>query len=381
MPDGPLAPALSGPKVLKVIGSLRPGGAETYVANVTPALRRLGIDVDVCALEKAGPLLGPLEADGVRVYDTPFPRAAGRGNVVKMLRTIDAIRRIVAARGYEIVHTYLFSSDLLGVTGARLAGCRRIIISRQAMHGWVHEPRAFLHTLEQGANLLANEVVACSRIALDDAVAHEPTLPRIRTIIYNAVDTNAYEPVHPKVDGTLRLVTVGALANRKGQEYAIEAMGQVKAAGVDVTLELVGAGPDEAMLRELVARRGLERVVTFAGQQNDPRRHLGVADVFLLPSRQEGFSVALLEAMASSMPAIVTDVGGNAEALVDGDGGRVVPPLDPAAISRAVVELARRRGDLPAMGRFNRKRVVELFSIEAAARRLAEWYRSPSSSS
>jgi glycosyltransferase involved in cell wall biosynthesis len=143
---------------------------------------------------------------------------------------------------------------------------------------------------------------------------------------------------------------------------------------VSATLDLVGGGPDEEMLRRKVSQAGLQDRVTFSGEQNDPRPHLARADVFLLPSRQEGFSVALLEAMASALPAIVTDVGGNAEALVDGKGGRVVPPLQPGPMAAAISELSRERDRLGQMGAFNRHRVEELFSLGASARRLADWY-------
>jgi glycosyltransferase involved in cell wall biosynthesis len=361
-------------RVLTVIGSLRTGGAETYVANVTPALKAHGVHMEICALERTGPLLGPLEERGIRIYDTPFPRRTAPLNSVRMLWTVEALRRIIRAGRFDVVHTHLYSSDVLGAVAARLAGCRRVIISRHALHSWIHEPKLLLHGVEQVTNLLVNELIACSKAVLRDAEAHERLLPRIRTVIYNGVDFGAYQPVPTHVEGPLRLVTVGALAHRKGQEYAIQAMAQVINAGTDATLCLVGAGPDEAMLRRMVAEAGLRDRVTFAGQQDDPRPFLADADVFLLSSRQEGFSVALLEAMASALPAIVTDVGGNAEALVDGKGGRVVPPLQPGPMAAAISELSRNRESLREMGGFNRRRVRELFSLEASARRLADWY-------
>ena len=364
-----------------MIGSLRSGGAETYVANLAPVLRNYGIDMDICALERTGPLLSKLEKQRICVYDTPFPRSSRPLNSLRMLRTVDAIRRIVKAGRYDIVHTYLYSAGVLGVAAARLAGCRRIIISRQALHSWIHKPKAILHGLEQVANLFADELIACSAATLRDAEANERWLPTARTVIYNAVDVDAYEPVRMLQDGPIRLVTVGALARRKGQEYAIEALKHATAAGVQASLHLVGAGPDQSMLRRKVAEDGLERLVTFVGHQADPRPFLAQADVFLLPSRQEGFSVALLEAMASSMPAIATDVGGNAEALVAGKGGWIVPPEQPAAIAAAIGAAAGNRLELMQMGRFNRKRVADLFSIQASAQRLADWYSTAHNSS
>jgi glycosyltransferase involved in cell wall biosynthesis len=241
-------------RVLVVVGTLMQGGAETYVANVARAIRKYGVGIEICALDRTGPLLDPLVDEGIHVYETPYAGTAYRSNTRRLLATVDAIRRIVKASRYDIVHTYLYWSDVLGVAGARLAGCRRIIISRQAMHGWIHPPGARFHNLEQTANLFANELIACSETALKDAVEKERILPAIRTVIYNGVDVNEYQAAQPRpANGALRLVTVGALAHRKGREYAIEALAQATRSGVRATLQLVGQGPDEAMPRRKVA--------------------------------------------------------------------------------------------------------------------------------
>jgi glycosyltransferase involved in cell wall biosynthesis len=199
-------------------------------------------------------------------------------------------------------------------------------------------------------------------------------LPKIRGVIYNGIDVADYKPTGPRLQGPLRLVTVGALAPRKGQEYLIEALAKLNARGVEATLELVGSGPDEAMLRRNAAGSGIADHVHFAGEQVDPRPYLECADIFVLPSRQEGFSNALLEGMACALPVVATDVGGNSEAIVEGEGGKLVAAGDPAALADAIAELASDRGRLVAMGRANRRRVAEKFSLEVSARNLARWY-------
>jgi glycosyltransferase involved in cell wall biosynthesis len=120
---------------------------------------------------------------------------------------------------------------------------------------------------------------------------------------------------------------------------------------------------------------GITDRVVFAGQQTDPRPYLQAADIFMLPSRQEGFSNALLEAMASGLPVVATDVGGNSEAVVNGDGGWIVRPEDAEALANAVQSLATQRTDLPAMGRRNRERVEKTFSLDRSVVALASWYR------
>src|SRR5207302_8353544 len=125
----------------------------------------------------------------------------------------------------------------------------------------------------------------------------------------------------------------------------IRALARLPAA-LEATLRLVGGGPDEPRLRQLAAALGVAEQVEFAGETSDPRTELAAADLFLLPSLSEGFSNALLEAMASGLPVVATDAGGNAEALVDGEGGRIVAARDVEAMAAAIEELG---GDQPRM--------------------------------
>jgi L-malate glycosyltransferase len=360
-------------RVLSVIGQLMVGGAETYLTRISQSIRHHGVEMEICALDRVGPRLAELELAGIVVHGTPYGRRVG-SNTLTLLKTMESIRRIVNKGRFDIVHTYLYWSDILGVTGARLAGCPRIIVGRRALHAWIHTQRAVFHGLEQVTNALANEVIANSEAVLRDAVAHERFLPRHRTVIYNGIDVSAYTATTINRTGPMRLVTVGALAPRKGQEYAIQAMGLVHASGVDARLVLVGSGDDETKLRQIATELGVNDVVAFAGEQPDPRPYLASADVFMLPSRQEGFSNAILEAMAAALPVIATDVGGNAEAIVQGKGGLIVAPENPEELAAAIIKLAGRPDEMQEMGRYNRERVAERFSLEASARTLANWY-------
>lgn len=362
-------------RVLSVIGGLTFGGAEARVARFARAVRQYGVDMEICALERVGQNLKPLEDSGITVHGTPYEgRAPDRLDPSSMGRTVNTIRRIVKSGHFDVVHTNLFWADVLGVAGARLAGCRRVIVSRVALHWWSHRQVLRYHALEQFTNLLANEVIADCNASLRDAEEHEPFLPAKRTVIYSGVDVSAYQAAHPSLEGPLRLLHLGVLAPRKGQEYAIEAMALLRQAGVAATLELVGSGPDETMLRRKVSEANLGDLVIFAGDPPDVRPYLSKADIFVFPSRQEGGAIALQEAMASALPVVAADVGGIPELLIDGQGGRIVPPRQPAALAAAVAELAGDRARLAEMGRFNKERIAKLFSLEVSTRKLADWY-------
>jgi glycosyltransferase involved in cell wall biosynthesis len=362
-------------RVLNIVGSLELAGTEQYIVRVAPLLRRHGIDIEICVLDRRGPLIDAAAAGGIPVHGTQARGRRSRTMAYAGIATILEVASLTRRGRFDIVHSYLFHAEIVGTPAARLAGIRRAIVSRRALYPWRRPSGPVYFGLETATNALASELIANSFTVLRDAERTERLLPRTRTVIYNGVDPRHYALASPAPVGPLRIVTVGALAPRKGQEYALQALRHVRDAGVDARLVLVGGGSDEGLLRRIATEQEVEAEVEFAGPQADPRSFLVEADVFLLPSRQEGFSNALLEAMATGLPVVATDVGGNSEALIDGEGGAIVPPFDPVALAGALLRLARYRDQLAGMGRANRRRIEEVFSLDASVRNLAEWYR------
>jgi glycosyltransferase involved in cell wall biosynthesis len=365
-------------RVLNVVGSMWVGGTERYLSRIVPLLRREhGIDTEIYVLRAAGPLLDVLRTDGVPIRTTEDRRRAGGTPMYAIPLRLRDLVALLRQQHYDIVHSYLFHAEVLGTAAARLARTPRIIISRRALSPWRRPEGPVPYALESLTNLLAHELIANSWTVMRDVERTERFLPSTRGVIYNGVDVAAYESATPRTSGQLRMLTVGALAERKGQEFAIEALRFVRDAGIDAKLVIVGTGPSEGRLREIAGERGVAAQVIFAGLATDPRPFFRDADLFVLPSRQEGFSNALLEAMASGLPCVATDVGGNAEAIVGGVGGIIVPPSDSAALARAIVDLGNRRDSLAEMGITNRRRIEKHFSLTASAAHVAAWYRTP----
>jgi len=115
--------------------------------------------------------------------------------------------------------------------------------------------------------------------------------------------------------------------------------------------------------------------VRFHGRVNDVPRHLAETDVFVLPSRSEGISNALLEAMAHGVPSIATDIPGNRDLIEDGRTGLLVPPDDAKALSEALLRLAGDRSLRETLGRAGRRLVEERFDLRIVAGKYAEMYR------
>jgi glycosyltransferase involved in cell wall biosynthesis len=206
------------------------------------------------------------------------------------------------------------------------------------------------------------------------------------TVVHNPLDIARWDPsridragARERVgagDGVLLLGVVAQLSPWKGQDTAIEALALLRDEGVDAQLLLVGSAKFVAAstrfdnesyvagMRERVAAAGLVDRVSWLGEREDVPELVRALDVLLLPSREEPFGRALIEAMAMCVPVLATDVGGPPEIVTDGREGYLLAPGDPAAWARAVRRIADSPDHGAAMGQAGRRRVLEAFTAE-----------------
>jgi glycosyltransferase involved in cell wall biosynthesis len=168
---------------------------------------------------------------------------------------------------------------------------------------------------------------------------------------------------------------VGRLAPEKGLDRLIAAWPEVRARHPAARLTLVGEGPERSALAEQIARLGLNQAVELPGAVADPVARLRAADLFVLPSREEGMSVALLEAMALGMPLVASAIPGNRQLIAAGVHGRLTLADDPAVLACAILDQWAGFDQAVAMGHAARQRVVDDYSIAAVARRHMEFFR------
>ncbi|MGT2425245.1 glycosyltransferase family 4 protein [Amnibacterium kyonggiense] len=172
--------------------------------------------------------------------------------------------------------------------------------------------------------------------------------------------------MRPKPLAGRAIVYAGALYRRKGVDVLLRAMPRVLREVPDAHLYLVG-NRDNPEVEQLAHDLGLEAAVTFIGFHSDPREYMGSAEVFVLPSRAEGFGNVLTEARSMHVPIVASRVGGIPEALDGGGAGVLVEPEDEQRLAAAIVEILRdgsRAADL-------RRRAgadLDRFRVETAAR-------------
>jgi glycosyltransferase involved in cell wall biosynthesis len=181
-----------------------------------------------------------------------------------------------------------------------------------------------------------------------------------------------------QIPGDALVVSVIAnLIGYKGHRDLVEALALVKDQ-LPGPWRLLAIGRDDGIGAELKSHAAALNIadnIMWLGERSDVDELLSASDIFVLPSHQEGFSNALLEAMAASLPAIATAVGGNADAVVNNETGLLVPPSKPRALAAAILRLVQDPGLRHSFAAAGRRRVEQRFSLQACVDRYEKLYR------
>jgi glycosyltransferase involved in cell wall biosynthesis len=224
--------------------------------------------------------------------------------------------------------------------------------------------------------LFAQRILINSRFSLDVLETAAPWLRARTRIVYNAVaGPPAVVPPRPRLDGATRLLFVGRLSHRKGPHVAVDAVGLLADAGVDVHLSLLGAvfPGNEAYAEQLEQQidGGLRARVDMLGFRPSVWEELAAADVILIPSTlDEPFGNTAVEAALSARPSVVSAVGGLPEAAGHSTSTVLVPPGDASALAGAVRTIIDEWAEYAARASVDAVEVARAFSADRYAREI-----------
>jgi glycosyltransferase involved in cell wall biosynthesis len=357
-------------RVCYVIGTLDRGGAEGQLVRLAAGLDRTRFAPYVCSLTRGGPLertLGdagvPVRVFGLRgLRPTRNPWAIGR----ELWRFVQFLREIEP----DVVHGFLMHAYIPATFVARLTGVPVVVASRRSLSHFKARTHHW-RLAERAANRLTDRLVANSEAVRADVIASEHVNPSLVEVIHNGIDAAEYDqPPDPALRFTLGLdergpilAVVANLIHYKGHGYVLDALAQVRTRFPAVRALFVGEGPMRSRIEAQIARLHLQDCVALVGSRSDVAALLSQADLLVHPSTEEGFSNVILEAMATEKPVVATTVGGNAEAVVDGETGVLVPPRDAAALAAAIIGLVENPNRARAMGAAGRQRVAAVFPV------------------
>jgi glycosyltransferase involved in cell wall biosynthesis len=358
---------------MHLLSTMPVGGAEDLVAAIVQGLAPQRFAVSVACLGEPGPVGEELRAQGfdVEALGLDIKRAA-------TWRVAAAVRRLLQARRPDLLHTHLYHPNLYGRLGALGLGLSGVVAAvhnsytRVTFHrrvwnfllGWVTD-RVLVGSRQVWQDVRRYDAVSASRLVLmpygiplaelEVAMSREEARARLQV-------------------AGLVLGAVGRLEEQKGHEFLLAALPAVRREIPDVTLLLVGAGRRQETLRRQAAALGLEGAVRFLGTRRDLPEIFRALDLFVHPSLWEGLPLALLKAMGAGLPVVASRISGVRDAVAEGVNGRLVPPGDPPALARAILELARQPEERQRLGEAAHAAVAARYSVAAMLRQLAALY-------
>jgi L-malate glycosyltransferase len=348
------------------------GGGERIVLNLAALLPKYGYRVSILTFS-VHPESAALKSLHSPLYLLPLQRTYD----LTALRAALDLRRFLRLQQIQIVQTFFESSDIWAGFVTKTMSKARLIWSRRDMGILRTRKHHIAYRLMAGA---PDAVFAVSEQVRQHCIEVDRIDPARVQTIYNGLSLADWNTsaTPAKAPGETLVTTVGNIRRVKGHDVFIKAAASIVPLFPNASFSIAGdvLEPDYfAELQTLVRDLNLSDHFHFVGGVTNLREHLSVADIFVLPSRSEGFSNAIIEAMAAALPVVATNVGGNAEAVKDGVSGFVVPSDDPAALSAAITRLLSAPSLAKAMGEAGKDLVAESFTAEAMMNRITDTYR------
>lgn len=396
---------MSGRRIAYLTGEY-PRATDTFIQREVAALRADDIQVDTFAVRRPGAehLIGTEQREGqasttyllelakgpalVKAHLATMLRRPGgylrglslawstkrpgtRGAVFQLIYFIEAVLLANQMSQRKLTHLHNHFGDS-SCTVAMLASEVSSVPYSFTLHGSGIFFEA--HTWRLDAKLDRSAFTACiSHFTRSQAAifAAPATLPRLH-LIHCGVEPSKLTPVTHSGRAT-RMLFVGRVVEAKGLVILFDAMAALEAAAPDLTLTVVGDGPDRSRIEKEAAARGLGGRVEFLGtkSQADVAKLLATAEIFVLPSYAEGVPVVVMEALGSGVPVVASFVGGMAELVEDETTGFLVRPGDPIQLADRIGRLIDDPELRARMGRAGRERVETDFDSALEARRLA----------
>jgi glycosyltransferase involved in cell wall biosynthesis len=354
-------------KILFIITGLKLGGAEILLLNLVKNINREIFDCSVLYLKGKPDIEEEFQTLQINVFNNSIY------SIFNPLKYLDIYNKI-KENNIEIIHSHLIQSNLLARIIGRIAGVRSIINSEHNTSNWKSNNFILFNIYKYTLRYV--DIIHCISNSVKEHMLRviNDRSDKIR-LIYNGVEVEKFKSKQVGVKKTLSLEKsfpiIGSISRfdkRKGIEYLIKATKLLKTKYVNVKLVLIGDGEEKRMLLNLIKKLEIEEQVLIIGKTIEVEKYLSVFDVFVLPSLQEGLSIAIIEAMASRIPVVASNVDGIPEVISHNHDGILVNPKDETEIFQAVTNLLEDEKLKDALVNNAYGKVVSKFNIKKIVR-------------
>lgn len=366
--------------VLYIVDNLRQGGSQRYVTELTRFGYRFGVESHVCSFEAEGHFYDEVRSGNFPLFVLPVEKVQNLSTTNVILKLLTYVRR----HKIKIIHTFQTKANIIGTVVGQLARIK-VITSRRDIGDYSLRGSKKLELFEKIIiNRLTDRIMVNSQAVLNAVLEKEKVSRNKIELIYNTVDLERFHPGRSREEARQKLnlaretMSFGSVAGFrpvKGVDVLIRAAGLLAKSRKNFTVFIAGDGPERQKLVNLVSLEGVEDHIVFLGHLNSVEDLLPGFDVFVLSSRSEGCSNALMEAQASGLPVIATRVGGNPEIVQDRRTGILVPSDDPETLAKEMDSLASEPEERLRLGQNARRFIETHFSQNAIHIRLREMYQ------
>ncbi|MBE9582709.1 MAG: glycosyltransferase [Proteobacteria bacterium] len=350
-------------KLLHITLDMNWGGLQRLVYDlVTDSLTRPRFSMHICCLDRSGHYANELANLGVPTF------IFHRRPVKIDLRLLASLFRLMRRQSYDVVHSHsgcIFYASL----AAKLAGIRTVVHTE---HGRYFPDKRTKILEDRFCSYFLNHYVCVSHELIRYMLETVRVKPNKLKLIINGVDTHRFHPYSPEKKRNLRfqlfgfeskmfvIGTVCRLQPIKNIEFLIKWAGEFFKDRSSIAIVVVGQGSEMDRLRQMSSSTP-EGHILFTGARDDIPDLLNTFDAFVSPSKSEGTSLTILEAMASGLPVVVSDVGGNGKIVQHAMTGYLFPLNDGYCLTRAITKLMEDLHLRAALGKAARDAAVRNF--------------------
>ncbi len=359
--------------VLFLTTHLNAGGITSYLLTLSKGMTERGVRVHIAS--SGGDLEDDFSALGVRLLNLNIRTKSELDP--RIYCVLPLLKQYIHRQEIDIIHAQTRITQVMGSCLSKMT--KRPFVS--TCHGFF-KPRFSRKMFPCWGNAAVAISTAVQKHLRDDfKIAGE----RVR-LIPSGIDIQMYAPADEDQKRQLRhkydlgeapvLGIIARLSDVKGQDVLIDAMTKIREQVPDVKLIMAGEGKMEPALRGMVKRLGLEQTVFFYPLTYKVSEILPVLDIFVMPSRQEGLGLSIMEAQASGVPVVASRVGGIPSLIESGKTGFLVEPEDPAALAQTILGALRDKGRLAQIAKAGREFVRERCSADMMVEKTLTLYKS-----
>ena len=358
-----------------VVGTLNLGGCEKHLSYYLPELNKEKYSITVFTISEDGELADEMRVKGIKVI-APWVSSKSKNILFRISRLIlVGVQFLIynIKNKPDLVHYYLPESYLFCYPISYIGNIRKHIVSRRSLNDYQKGLPSILVKYERWLHLRMSALLGNSKAVVTQLIEEESAPENKTFLIYNGIKNhpkdislkkNEYRKKLKISADTVLICVVANLIPYKGHQDIIKSATLFNSKN---NWHMIFIGEDvvnyKQSLVDLTHKYGLENKISFLGKKDDVPYYLAASDIGVLASHQEGFSNALLESMLAGLPMVVTNVGGNPEAVVDKKTGYVVPPHSEHELADKITKLINNSELREEYGQLGKKRAEEKFSL------------------